>query len=432
MTAPKTETPSYSSEFEVRSEGACLGDAFGREYVHAGSNSEEFTDPIGGLDVFTLMRDPESARLTLKRLREGCRDYFKRNMQIHPHRMRVAESTGDNDEERIVNLEYRRDLPFGLFTSIISDKRAQKDPDMPCVHPATGAGLLEERIKICRFEPHNSNQTPLPRIMHPELTIDGYVPVTVPNKFSFGVESVVNCYTSHSKMDPSKLQGEDLRNFVEISRKEALRLRAAGYNQMFCFINVGEDAGGSIEHPHSQDGAIPEIAGSVKVNELSRYLKWQKYNSDPFPVFFEYVRDSPYYCFENDSTIVMTPFAPRLPDQVDIYLKRRFENLSRLDPQRVWEVADSLASAINFYTTRKSISDFNVICHQSDLGDTESSYRMHFHLLPRAKLKNGQRKTKYDAGLELGSGVYVVDIYPEDTAKEFREWKFGKPQTAAV
>lgn len=335
-------------------------------------------------------------------------------------------STGAMEYEgapRGIELVTRHDPLFPFYRAVISQERANRQKPAQPPEPVRG-----DKKASCFFEADNIHKTPEPRIYYPEHTVDGFVPVSVPNLFGFALEGRVNCFTAHDRCDPTKFNSQDMHAYLAMSRKNALLVKARGHDRMFNFINFGVKAAGTQEHPHSQDGVINtnmfESAGPIGANaaELRYYAQRWSVDGDVFDRYNMIASKSAFWGFETSSAVVMAPYAPRYPDQLDILVKSPIGNFTDLSPLDLPGIASALASAINYLTTKRGVTDFNLITHQTPFSENARSvyqnYRLHWHLCPRNKNLAG--------GIEVDGAFNVIDVFPEHTASGLRDYIAAK------
>ncbi len=308
--------------------------------------------------------------------------------------------------ERTTELHHRREPLFGLYWSILSPERAQR-AGIP--KPGT---LEESKHEKCYFELKNIHQTPEPRFYHETIRVNEYVPVTVPNLFTYSLCGTVNCFTSHDKYNPMLLDAPDFYNYLHITQHNARLLTQSGHTRMFSHINVGPLAGGTQQHPHSQDGVLEEHILTTNDQELSVYSTLAQKDRDPFVMHEDFVREHQLLGYENKDAYAAGAYAPQYPDQIDIYPKERISKMTDLDPGSMRSLSEVMAQSVLFLTQTRGVTQFNMIAHSDRLNSNERGYRLHFHLYPRNKNVFG--------GLEVGHNVYVVDVFGETTAKLLR------------
>ena len=200
------------------------------------------------------------------------------------------------------------------------------------------------------------------------------------------------------------------------------------------FKNFGAAAGASIAHSHSQIVAMPVVPENV-VNELHYTRQYfQKYQQNIFHTLVDealtfeatiYDRESgevrrkinvgQYIIERGKFFIAIKPFASRfewevqilpLIDQAD-FLEIKDEHL--LDFARVLKHTMQRLNQVvggvqyNFF--------LHSLPHSSEWQDCTSSYTWHLEICPR---------TSIPTGFELGSGLFVSTVSPEDAAEQLR------------
>lgn len=383
-------------------------DELQRNFVRTTENPFLLSDPF---ELYLYVLEQKNDEIFITRLNNSINSIFERSL------------TPDYDpmfflgDYRRINIQTRNDLPFGLHQTAISDVRANRPGKTPKKEEENP--YLEKKEKDeCKFEDHNIGQTPEPRYYLNGYKKGQFSPVSVPNLFGFAVMGRVNTFAEHEKKRPERLVKEDFVNYLSISKRNAECYFNQGYFDMVNIINFGKLAGASQTHPHSQDGVVRP--NKITLNGLEREV-WgniSEYIEDIFGEMINIYRNAAgsmnFFAYENERTIVVAPFAPRVPDQLDIIVKpRNVSNLLEMCDKTREDIADSLAKSVNFLATRRGVSDFNVLLHQSTLNAYKKGFRLHFHIMPRNK--------NTLAGFEL-NGIYVVDTYPEKTAEAMREY----------
>jgi UDPglucose--hexose-1-phosphate uridylyltransferase len=117
---------------------------------------------------------------------------------------------------------------------------------------------------------------------------------------------------------------------------------------------------------------------------------------------------------ESEHYFVFAPFASRMPFEVWVLPKRHnpsFDYISREEEKDLALVLENLFRA--FYA---GLSDphYNVVFHSAPLRDScEDYYHWHIEVLPRLTVQ---------AGFELGTGIYINTVYPEEAAEYLRKY----------
>ncbi len=181
------------------------------------------------------------------------------------------------------------------------------------------------------------------------------------------------------------------------------------------FKNHGERAGTSLIHPHSQ------IVGTPVAPLLTR----KKYE-----VAISHFDDTGrcLYCdlveaeraakvrvlFESTCFVVFHPFASRVPFETWIAPKHEEATFGHVEPGHLAELADVLRRTLKALDDALGDPDFNYILHSAPPEDETKHYFLwHMQILPRLTTI---------AGFELGSGIFINTILPEDAAMYLKKY----------
>lgn len=301
-------------------------------------------------------------------------------------------------------VQYREDW-LGLHTTCISlDRVGKPAPPISCDRV-----LLRECGEKCIFSPERLYQvTPEPRISHKKTGA-----VSVPNLYPFWDNHMVTILPGH----PSNPSGLSATHFVamlegggDIEEMIAIQSEALG---LYGIMNWGELGAASQGHPHVQWGGRYAHDKSLIAREMDRIEALAAmWNIDPFDAYLQHIDPSLVCRKDNEIATVLAPYAPMYPDQIDIVLNDSIPNISALDDKQREQLGKLLHETVGTWTGGLDVTDFNILIHANDFSPKSSAYRLHFHLLPRNRRKEG--------GSEINAG-YVVDIFPETTAQKMRE-----------
>jgi UDPglucose--hexose-1-phosphate uridylyltransferase len=180
------------------------------------------------------------------------------------------------------------------------------------------------------------------------------------------------------------------------------------------FKNHGEAAGTSLAHSHSQLVATPvppmtlrrkyEVA-IVHYDETGRCLYCD--------VAEEERKAESRVVMETDQFLVFHPFASRVPFETWIMPKRHQPSFGQVSDEDLRELAPVLRRTLRALYDRLGDPDFNYIIHSAPAEDENKDYYLwHIQILPRLSTI---------AGFELGSGIYISTMLPEQSAATMRE-----------
>ena len=245
--------------------------------------------------------------------------------------------------------------------------------------------------------------------------------MSFPNLFAYAMQHKVNCFAPHDHKYLDALTLLDWERYLGISVKNARTLLRQGYTETFNIINFGKLAGGTQAHPHSQDGVLVSDGTSRIEWERGQFKVLSNTLDDPFGEYFQFARKNGLDCLETEEVMVMAPYAPQFPDQIEIYVKPRSSSLLSLQKNTIRDLAKALHHTTHFLSTQRGVTDMNFAIHQDTL-DSSSSYRLHLHLFPRNK--------NIPAGMEFAYSQNVIDTFPEQTAEAYRAYFAGLPEYA--
>ncbi len=185
-------------------------------------------------------------------------------------------------------------------------------------------------------------------------------------------------------------------------------------NYILIFHNQGASAGASVPHPHSQLVAIPVVDPDLarSLSGARQYFRQSKECVHCDMLKWE-LEQKERIVYRNKHFVVLNPFAPRVSYETRIYPlfhASRFENIT--DEQR-FSFADALIDALKRLTKVFGELEYNSFIHTAPfLLDSGSDYHWHMEIIPRG----------YSwAGVELGAGIEIVGVPPEESAENLRK-----------
>jgi len=186
-------------------------------------------------------------------------------------------------------------------------------------------------------------------------------------------------------------------------------------NYIFIFHNHGKEAGATVPHPHSQLIALPVLPADVKRSLNGARAYYEKHRRCVHCKMINWEKEERRCIFQNEHFVVFSPFVPRVNFEIRIYPRKhepQFENLNEIERRYL---AEALKQAL--YKLYKGLKDpaYNFFIHTAPCdGKDYGYYHWHLEILP---------KTNIWAGIELGTGVEVITVKPEEVAKFLRNQK---------
>jgi UDPglucose--hexose-1-phosphate uridylyltransferase len=253
----------------------------------------------------------------------------------------------------------------------IAPKRAGR----PGVRPAEIPPATAEELEGCPFCAGHEDRTP-PETLR--LPADGPWQVrVVPNLYPAVERQEVVVHVPRHARSLAELSDSELE-FVATAWRTRREAEPDGY--LHALVNEGREAGSSLPHTHSQ-------------------LAWL--TQPPTEVQHGVERERWSVVSEQDGLVLACPWASRLP--YEMVIAPREPRAEAFADEMLSPALQLLGNAVRRLRAVTGPSPLNAWLHASD--------DWHVELLPRLTVL---------AGLELGAGVYVNTLPPEQAAEELR------------
>jgi len=266
---------------------------------------------------------------------------------------------------------------------------------------------------------------------------------------SFGLQHVIDGYGRHEvvidhdnhSIHVDHMSKEHLHALFKIyrDRMQALYESDPRIKYVLIFKNFGPAAGASIAHTHSQIVAMPVVPENVSSELQFSHAHYEKFNQNIFShlvdeaLTFEatiYDRESgevrrkidvgQYVIEKTKRFIAIKPFASRFEWEVQIF--PLFSQADYLDCSDEDLKDFALLVKRTMLRLNKVIggAQYNYFLHSIPHGEEfkkhKNSYQWHLEICPR---------TSIPTGFELGSGLFVSTVSPEEAAQQLREVQVG-------
>lgn len=185
-------------------------------------------------------------------------------------------------------------------------------------------------------------------------------------------------------------------------------------NYISIFQNWGPKAGATIYHPHYQIIALPIIPPDIG-HSLSGSLRYfKKFKKCVHCTMIEWEKkDKKRIVYENRGAVAFAPFISREPFELRIFPKKHlpyFENT--LDQDFEW-VVDALQKSLLKIEKKLNDPNYNFFIHTAPLKNKNNYKHYHWHI-------EIQPKISISAGFELGTGIEITVVDPDEAAKILR------------
>lgn len=240
------------------------------------------------------------------------------------------------------------------------------------------------------------------------LTLKNIFPaVTLNNKKAYGAQEVIVEARNHI-IELSEMPEAHIKKVLKMYARRTRALeKIKNINYILCFKNQGSKAGASKIHAHSQIFATQILPPDVR-KELSAARKYRdELGTCPYCDIIKKEMGGVRKIFENKHAAAFAPYASQYHYEAWVFAKRHADNIGRLNNNEL----NSLTKALKKILTKLHKLDlsFNLFLHQ-----IVPNRNQHFCL----KI---QPRDSIWAGIELGSGLVINSVPPEEAARYYRK-----------
>ena len=296
--------------------------------------------------------------------------------------------------------EIRKDYLLDKYV-IITPGRALRPRDVE-------EQTIISRVADCPFCPEKINQKNIvDQIDAPEGKITSvkniFPAVTLDNNQAYGAQEVIVETPDHQK-ELHDLSAEQIENLLRMYAKRTDGLsKVKNIEYILCFKNQGSKAGASIIHAHSQIFATDIIPPDIR-EELKVSYDYQLANKTcAYCDIIKKEMASPRAIYEDKFIACFAPYASQYHYESWIFTKRHLDNITKFNNDEFAAYAKILKKIL-LKLSQLNLS-FNYFLHQ-----VISDSNQHFYI----KI---QPRDSVWAGVELGSGLVINSIAPEEAAK---------------
>ncbi|MFH0712816.1 MAG: DUF4921 family protein [Candidatus Jorgensenbacteria bacterium] len=327
------------------------------------------------------------------------------------------------------NPELRQDLVSGDWI-LISPKRSKK-PHSLFKRKKRG----KAPVKNCPFE--NILKTHKPISVYnggrkgdwEVAVVENKYPAVVHKKnacarsFRHGIYSLVGGVGHHDIV----VTRDHNRNFANLNPSEANQVFQAFRDRytmllddpclayILIFHNWGPTAGASVYHPHYQLIAVPVVPPDIRHSLTGSSNYFKKYRRCVHCEMIKIERkEKKRIVFENDNAIVFAPFVSREPFELRIFPKKHSPYFEDAPDAEIESVVSALQFSLKKIEKKLGDPDYNFFIHTAPVEDKGKYRHYHWHLeiIP---------KTNISAGFELGTGIEINVMDPDDAARILRK-----------
>jgi UDPglucose--hexose-1-phosphate uridylyltransferase len=191
-------------------------------------------------------------------------------------------------------------------------------------------------------------------------------------------------------------------------------MRDPRFQTIVIFKNHGEQAGTSLVHPHCQLIATPVVPHMLrqKIAVAAQYFD-QQGTCLYCDLLADELNDQHRIVTLNDHYVALLPFASSVPFETWIVPRHRQSSFRWVDPSVLKPLAEVLKSVLAKLYFGLGDPDFNLSIDTAPRGDEDAEHFLwHIRILPRLTTR---------AGFELGSGMSINTVLPEEAATFLRD-----------
>lgn len=220
---------------------------------------------------------------------------------------------------------------------------------------------------------------------------------------------------------PYDFSKNDFEEIFKIYQERYLAMaKYSASKYILIFHNHGPAAGASVSHPHSQIISIPILPPDIKRSILGSEHFYRENNQRVYDIMIDWeIKEKKRIVYENDIFIAFCPFVSKTPYEVRIFPKESHAHFEKMPLEKMPALGDMMSTIIKKMGKALNSPDFNYFIHtvpiesaNEDVRDVHEFYSWHIEILPKMKI---------EGAFEVGSGVEVNVIDPDEAGKLLRE-----------
>lgn len=270
-----------------------------------------------------------------------------------------------------------------------------------------------KRTAKCPFCPENINKKNIidkigAGVGGQVLAVKNIFPaVSLNNPKSFGAQEVIIETPEHTKELADLSEAEIVRVLEMYIRRTKKLAKNKKLDYILCFKNQGSKAGASMVHAHSQIFASKLVPPDLKEEARATKNYKAKRKTCPYCDIIKKEIKSKRKIYSDKRLAVFAPYASEYHYEAWIFPRRHLDNITQLNKEEQKSLAKSLKIILKKMQALNL--SFNLFLH-----NVISDKNQHFYI----KI---QPRDSVWAGVELGSGLVINSVLPEEAAEYYRK-----------
>jgi UDPglucose--hexose-1-phosphate uridylyltransferase len=174
------------------------------------------------------------------------------------------------------------------------------------------------------------------------------------------------------------------------------------------YLNSGEPAGASINHPHLNIVTFSSIPPTIELEAEASQRYMNENGNCPACNIISVESSGPRQILSTDIFLAFSPWAPSYHHEFWIYPKRHSTAFSKITQKDISDLALMLRSTLGGMSKALNEASFNLVFHLSP--EKKNSRQIHWHIEVYPQINTW-------SGLERGFGVFLNNLQPEKSAE---------------
>ena len=216
-----------------------------------------------------------------------------------------------------------------------------------------------------------------------------------------------------------KFSSQEFINMVKVYKRRFTELvaKAECTKYILMFHNHGRAGGASVYHAHSQIITMPILPPDVSRSINGSFQYYKDHKKKVYRELLDWEqKERTRIIYENKEFIVFCPYVSKYPYEVRIFSKESHAHFHQMPDSLDEFFADAISTALQKMKIVLDSPPFNMFIHTAPLTNEfgvhiHEFYHWHMEIVPHLKI---------DAGFEIGTGIAINVVDPDESAEALR------------